>query len=465
MGLPVYVVNRRLTCRCPESATVTGRFLGYAGSHHIITYKNDLTGAIQYAHHIAIDELNLQNLPGNRSPAAKFLSGIVPNARHELKLQQAIADLTPTLSPWLSDCLVNYHVPYNVTCNVLGVVSEPDMDQEWLCLAALTPGLPAACYLGDKNIIGHYILTMNGVQIQSITDIQRILHNYHGNSDKKRGPAYPTGITILFGKPSPAAPEPDQLDFTAQDHATAQVVRALIAESFDMNEVSLNNDASLNNTVEQVSTIEHTESSLTTSFINGGGIDPRLAIEEMEWHLRPQPDDDIIAFVRSILMTSLTMDIGAPIDDIITFVQSIVALDLCPIFPKFWHHAMKDLAHKSHWIEAMFKHLDSCHAIGTFGPPQLPPANVTVLPAVIVLKMVIYAVKQINAHKVQVCLHGGHQEQGRDFEELFADTVLGQSIKICVAIACYLAWLIFHFDIHNAFQRVHIIPWNPNAHG
>jgi hypothetical protein len=353
-------------CR-PESATVTGRFLGYAGLHH--TYKIDLTGAIQYAHHTKIDELDLQNLPGDQGPAAKFLSRIVPNARHELELRQAIADLTPTLSPWLSDCLVNYHVPYDVTCNVLGVVTESDMGQDQLCLVALTPGLPAAHYLGDKNVIGHYILTMNGVQIPSVTDIQHILHNYHGDSDKKRGPAYLTGITILFGKPSPAAPEPDQLDFTAQDHATAQVVWALIAESFDTNEVSLSNDASLNNTFKQVSTVKHAELSLTTSFINGGGTNPRLAVEEMEWHLHPQPDDDIIAFVRSILTTSLTMDVDAPIDDIIVaFVQSIMALDLSPICPKFWHHAMKDLAHNSCWIEAMFKHLDSCYAIGTFGP-------------------------------------------------------------------------------------------------
>jgi hypothetical protein len=38
---------------------------------------------------------------------------------------------------------------------------------------------------------------------------------------------------------------------------------------------------------------------LTTSFINGGGTNPRLTVEEMEWHLRPQPDDDIIAFIVS----------------------------------------------------------------------------------------------------------------------------------------------------------------------
>jgi hypothetical protein len=251
--------------------------------------------------------------------------------------------------------------------------------------------------------------------------------------------------------PAPNAPEPEQLEFTAQDHATACVVWALIAESFDTNE------ASLNNATQQVSFAtssppKHTALSLTTTFINGGGTDLQLALEELERHLLPQPYDDIVAFVRSILTTSLTMDIEATLDDIIAFVQSSMALDLSPIRPKFWHHAMKDSAHKSCWIEAMFKHLDSCYAIGTFRPPQIPPANVTVLPAVIVLKVVINAVKQINAHKVRVCVHGSHQEQGRDFEESFAHTVHGQSIKICVAIACYLAWLIFHFDIHNAFQ-------------
>jgi hypothetical protein len=61
--------------------------------------------------------------------------------------------------------------------------------------------------------------------------------------------------------------------------------------------------------------------------------------------------------------------------------------------------------------------------------------------------------KQINAHKVRICAHREHQVQGRgDFEESFAHTVLGQSIKISVAISCFLAWRIFHFDIHNAFQ-------------
>jgi hypothetical protein len=122
-GSSVYVVNRRLTRHCPESATITGRFLGYAGSHHIITYKNDLTGAIQYAHHTAIDELDLQNLPGDRGPAAKCLSGVIVDGTSKLILRQSIADLTPTLTPWLSDQLVSHQIPYDVTSNALGLVT------------------------------------------------------------------------------------------------------------------------------------------------------------------------------------------------------------------------------------------------------------------------------------------------------------------------------------------------------
>ena len=134
------------------------------------------------------------------------------------------------------------------------------------------------------------------------------------------------------------------------------------------------------------------------------------------------------------------------------FVRSIMAADSKTNCPNFWHDAMKDPAQKGKWIEVMFKHLDSCYAIGTFGPPRIPPPNGTVLPAVIVLKMVVNAFKQISTHKVRICVHGGHQIQGRDFDESFAHTVLGRPIKICVAIAYYLVWSIFHFDIHNTFQ-------------
>jgi hypothetical protein len=154
-------------------------FLGYAGSHHIIAYRNDTTGAIQYAHHTAIDELDLKNLPGNRGPAAKSLAGIVDDARNDLQLRQEISELTPTLSPWLTDSMVAHHVPYDVTCDVLGVVRDEDHCFNCLKLVSLTPGSPAERHLADKNVIGFYIISMNGIRIRTVSDIQLILHNYH----------------------------------------------------------------------------------------------------------------------------------------------------------------------------------------------------------------------------------------------------------------------------------------------
>jgi hypothetical protein len=199
---------------------ITGRFLGYAGSHHIITYKNDLTGAIKYAHHTAIDELDLQNLPGDRGPAAKCLSGVIDDGSPKLVLRQSIADLTPTLTPWLSERLVSHQIPYDKTSNVLGLVTDRDPDYERLLLAGLTPESPAERFLTDKSVIGNYILSINGVRIRCVTDIRHILDDYH-DPKVTRGPAHLTGVTILFGIASDIPPEPDHIKLSAQDHATA----------------------------------------------------------------------------------------------------------------------------------------------------------------------------------------------------------------------------------------------------
>jgi hypothetical protein len=72
----------------------------------------------------------------------------------------------------------------------------------------------------------------------------------------------------------------------------------------------------------------------------------------------------------------------------------------------------------------MYKHLDSCYAFGTYGCPSLPPRDAVVLPSVIVLNLVINALKQIDNYNVRICIHGGHQEQGREHEESYAHTIL-----------------------------------------
>jgi hypothetical protein len=221
--------------------------------------------------------LDLKSLPGDRGPAAQFLSGIIPDARHELELRQAIADLTPTLEPWLKEHLVSYHVPYDVTCNVLGLVTSEDQRYERLKLVSLTPGSPAERHLAHKNVIGYYIISINGVRIRSVRDIRLILSSYHNLDDTKRGPAYLTGVTILFGIAQQEAPDPDQMEFSEQDHATAQVVWSILA-STELE--SLDNDA------HEVDAILLQDEHLPADAFEerkpaGGGTDPRFAKSEM----------------------------------------------------------------------------------------------------------------------------------------------------------------------------------------
>jgi hypothetical protein len=101
--------------------------------------------------------------------------------------------------------------------------------------------------------------------------------------------------------------------------------------------------------------------------------------------------------------------------------------------------------------------------LGTYGCPKIPPPDATVLPAVVVLKLVLNQLKQAAAHKIRICVHGGMQIQGKDFDESYAHTsILSHSLKIIVAVACCLDWLLYHFDIRNAFQST---PDTGDIHG
>jgi hypothetical protein len=129
--------------------------------------------------------------------------------------------------------------------------------------------------------------------------------------------------------------------------------------------------------------------------------------------------------------------------------------------PKSFGAAMKG-PYRGEWLAALFSHLDNCHSIGTFGPPTLPPQNVTVLPAVLVLKHVLNTNKQIDERKVRLCVNGSFQRKGIDYQESFAPTILAISIKVFIAIALHLRCDLYHIDISNAIQHT---PAPPNKSG
>ena len=176
------------------------------------------------------------------------------------------------------------HVPYDVTCHVLGVVTEDDRHFDQQQLISLTPGSPAERHLANKNALGYYILSMNGVRIRSVSDIRLILHDYH-DPDGNRSPAYLSGITMLFGVAQPNSPEPDHLEFSEQDHATACVVWSVLASSFVENETDPN--ATFTNMTLTDDTLNH------TGYATGGGHDPQVAQLEMQAALLSPSEDDV----------------------------------------------------------------------------------------------------------------------------------------------------------------------------
>ena len=218
------------------------------------------------------------------------------------------------------------------------------------------------------------------------------------------------GFTFLFGKLDASDTDTDHILSEEHYHAVSRSVFSLCLETLAQDDTD--NDTAIVNL----------QADLTCLFLNMDYMDP-----------------DFVAEIWSILQTASD-----------------------PQCPHSFSAALNEPIHHGEWITAFYKHLDSCYALGTYGCPKIPPADATVLPAVVVLKIVLNQLKQAAAHNICVCVHGGLQIQGKDYDKSYAHTILSQSLKIIVAVSCCLAWMLFDSDIHNAFQST---PDKGNIHG
>jgi hypothetical protein len=51
--------------------------------------------------------------------------------------------------------------------------------------------------------------------------------------------------------------------------------------------------------------------------VTGGGMDPRLVNDEMRQRLQPPPKDDVVDYVRSIIVSAFTLETDIPLEDIL----------------------------------------------------------------------------------------------------------------------------------------------------
>jgi hypothetical protein len=403
-GSSIYRVDRRVTRRRPESATKKGIWLGLHGTAEICVFMDSLTKKFGYGHHYVVDELDLNKLPGDRNPAARILAGhpLPDNIQDQLKTE--LMTIEPDVSPWLTDTLVNYHIDGVPAARTFGMLLTLHQGYGRLRVESLVPGSFIYDSLHDKNVEGLFLLAINGVEIRGLPDVTNILDDLFDRPEPMLHQIM-TGFTFLFGKLDTNDTDQDLLSSEAHYHAVSRSVFSLCLEA-----MAEDDDSS------------HISDDLACLFLDMDEADP-----------------DFIAEIWSILQTAQD-----------------------PKCPRSFSAALKEPVHRGKWIAAFFKHLDSCYALGTYGCPKLPPADATVLPAVVVLKLVLNQLKQAAARKIRVCVNGGLQIQGKDYDESYAHTILSQSLKIIIAVGCCLRWSIFHFDIHNAFQST---PDDGDIHG
>jgi hypothetical protein len=194
----------------------------------------------------------------------------------------------------------------------------------------------------------------------------------------------------------------------------------------------------------------------------------KLTNEDQHEDLSLQAPDQATARVVTALtmLTEEVLDEGTfrSCDDYanyLHFISSIHPMEMekCPTS---FGRAMQDPVHRAQWRESLFTHLASCYSMGTYGCPTIPPPGAMILPAVIVFKLVLTQLKQATARKTRICVNGSVQIQGRDYKESYTPTLLAPSTKILIAVACYLNWQLYHFDVHNTFQST---PDQGDIHG
>jgi hypothetical protein len=229
-GCQVYCVDRRLTRRRPDSATKKGIWLGLHGTAKICVYMDIVTKKFGYAHHYIVDELDLNKLPADRSPAVCLLSGHPITDNMKAIMETSLMACEPDVSPSLTDTLVNFHIPGTPNTQTFGFMLNIHYGYGRLRLESLIPGSFVHDHLRDKQLEGLFLLTVNGIEIRSIMDLTLILDDVFDRPDALAHTIV-TGFTFLFGKMDSSEDHKDLLSSEEHYHAVSRSVFSLCLEA------------------------------------------------------------------------------------------------------------------------------------------------------------------------------------------------------------------------------------------
>ncbi|GJY21037.1 zinc finger, CCHC-type containing protein [Tanacetum coccineum] len=114
--------------------------------------------------------------------------------------------------------------------------------------------------------------------------------------------------------------------------------------------------------------------------------------------------------------------------------------------PRNYKEASKD----EKWIEAMEIELDSINKNNTWTLTTLP-TNQKAIGLKWVFKTKRDAKGKIIKYKARLVAKGYVQEQGIDFDEVFAPVARIETVRLILALAAYHGWQVHHLDVKSAF--------------
>lgn len=105
---------------------------------------------------------------------------------------------------------------------------------------------------------------------------------------------------------------------------------------------------------------------------------------------------------------------------------------------------------EQHWKDAMKREMDAVEKNGTWQLTKLPPGH-----KVIGLKWIFKIKKDITEevlkYKARIVAKGYVQQQGLDFEEIFAPVTRLETVRMILALAANKGWEVHHLDVKTAF--------------
>jgi len=131
-----------------------------------------------------------------------------------------------------------------------------------------------------------------------------------------------------------------------------------------------------------------------------------------------------------------------------TYILSQFALTVSD--PLYYEEAA---AEKEEWQKAMVEEMESIEKNGTWKMVDLPEGK-KAIGLKWVFKTKFDANGSLQKHKACLVAKGYAQQHGIDFEETFSPVARFETVRLVLALAAQLQWLVYQFDVKSAFLKV-----------